>query len=421
MSDRAVVRGSSSLLVSIAVMAIGGFVFNAIAARTVPREVLGVHASLLFWVLLLNQLTSLGLPVTISRLGRSPDRVAADRLMTGAFALTVASSVVGTALFWWLGTPTLRTVVHDALFAHGAVVGVGIVAMLVAGLSLTLLVEIRLVALGLGRWVVIRSVVANIARVGLLAVEPLREDPLGLLAVNLGINAMLGTLGAVILVRQRQRPSPDMPLHMVGATAEMRIALVNWIGIAAIQAPQFAVPVLARLDAESNAAFYLAWQIMTVAFLVPIAIGHVVVIDGTRRPAEQADRPVRTGLLFAVLVAGIATISSLLLSGPVTTLLFGDSYDTTADLLPRLVAAGIPWSVTAILLARTRITGNSVVNLSIAGGFAVSAVVTAIIVGEGNPFATSNGWLVANAVAAGVAVAITVVAARSDSTATTPR
>ena len=60
------------MLIGVAVMALGGFVFNALAARSVSKEVLGVHASLLFWVLLINQVTSVGLPVTMSRLGRFP-------------------------------------------------------------------------------------------------------------------------------------------------------------------------------------------------------------------------------------------------------------------------------------------------------------------------------------------------------------
>ena len=62
------------MLAALAVMAIGGFVFNALAARSVSKDVLGIHASLLFWVLLINQVTSLGLPVTMSRLGRFPAR-----------------------------------------------------------------------------------------------------------------------------------------------------------------------------------------------------------------------------------------------------------------------------------------------------------------------------------------------------------
>ena len=189
------------MLAALAVMAIGGFVFNALAARSVSKEVLGIHASLLFWVLLINQVTSLGLPVTMSRLGRFPARATSDWLMTRAFGLTVVSSLIGTALFALFGVGTLREAVEDALFSHGAAFGLAVIFAIVSGLSLTLLVEIRLVTIGLARLVVVRAIAANALRLALLGVAPLRSDPLGLVAINLGSNALLGLVVALWLLQ----------------------------------------------------------------------------------------------------------------------------------------------------------------------------------------------------------------------------
>jgi O-antigen/teichoic acid export membrane protein len=396
--------GSSAMLASIAIMAAGGFIFNAIAARTVDVEVFGVFASLFFWVLLLNQLTSLGLPVTMSRLGRFSNRSSADWIVLRAFVLTVLSSLAGTLLFGLLAVPTLRPPVQDALFRYGVVVGLTTIFLLVSGLSLTLLVEIRLVSLGLARWVVWRALAANILRVALLVIVPLRSDPLGLLVINVGANGLLGALGAAWLIRHHARQDDSQRPAKAELAEEGRTALVNWATIAAIQAPQFAVPVLARLSSDSNAAFFLSWQVMTVVFLVPVAIGHVVVIESTGKSSRSTTRIVRLGVAGAALVAATCAVLAIPFGTAVSGLLFGDLYRSAGTLLPVLIAAAIPWSVTAVALAATRIDQRSMLNITIAAGFAVSTLGVALLIPQGNSMATARGWLIANVSAAVIAV-----------------
>jgi O-antigen/teichoic acid export membrane protein len=401
-------RGSSAMLASIAIMAIGGFAFNAVAARTVSIDVFGAYASLFFWVLLLNQLTSLGLPVIMSRLGRFPARSTADWMMLRAFALTVFSSLAGTLLFGLFATPTLRSSVHEALFRHGAVVGLGVVFLIVSGLSLTLLVEIRLVSLGMAQWVVWRALAANALRIGLLVVGPWRADPLGLLVINVGANALLGAIAAAWLVRHRVRTVDDEKPSRVELAEEGRTAVVNWATIAALQAPQFAVPVLARLSSDSNAAFYLSWQVMTVVFLVPVAIGHVVVIEGTGKSTRSATRIVGMGVTGAAAIAAACAILAIPLGKAVTGLLFGEAYRSAGSLLPVLMAAAIPWSVTAVALAATRIDRRNFLNVVIAIGFAVSTLGVALLTPRNDSMATAQGWLIANLIAAFITIVVTV-------------
>jgi O-antigen/teichoic acid export membrane protein len=401
-------RGSGALLVSIAIMALGGFAFNAVAARTVGVDAFGVYASLYFWVLLLNQLTSLGLPVTVSRLGRFSTRSTADWVMVRVFGLTTLSSLVGTLLFGLFAVPTLRSSVRDALFRSGVVAGLAVVFLIVSGLSLTLLVEIRLVSLGLARWVVIRALAANVLRVGLLVVAPWRADPLGLLVIGVGVNALLGTVAAVLLVRHRARTGDDEKPTRSELAEEGRTALVNWGTIVAVQAPQFAVPVLARLSSDSNAAFYLSWQVMTVVFLVPVAIGHVVVIEGTGMSARPATRIVELGVAGAAAIAAVCAVLAIPFGSAVTGLLFGDSYRSAGTLLPMLIAAAIPWSVTAVSLAATRIDRRNLLNVAIATGFAASTLGVALVTPRNDSMATTRGWLIANLLAAGITVLVMV-------------
>lgn len=391
------VRRSSALLVALVCMAVGGFVFTAIAARSVDRTELGVHASLLFWVLLLNQVTSMGLPVVVSRLGRFSAEAVQRWVFTAACAITVASSVIGAALFGWLGVSSLRQPVQDVVAQHGRLLTVGVVAVIVAGLSLTLLAEIRLVAVGLSRWVVVRAVTANIIRVGLLLVPQVRRDPFWLVVANLGPNAALGAVASLFLVGRRGTRTPPVRPEL---TVEARVAGINWVTIAAVQAPQFAVPVIVGLSADSNAAFYLAWQIMTVVFLVPVVVGHVVVVESAGRSPQVLVRAVATGVAVSLTVTAVAALLSVPLGRWTATLLFGDAYEDAARLLTPLLLAAVPWSITAVLLAATRTTDRVLPTILVATSFAIPTLSIPLLVGPEDAVAAVWWWLAANVVAA---------------------
>ena len=188
---------------------------------------------------------------------------------------------------------------------------------------------------------------------------------------------------------------------------EARTAGVNWLTIAAVQAPQFAVPVIARLNADSNASFYLAWQVMTVVFLVPVVIGHVIVVESAGRGPRAAHRNTLLGGGVAIAVTGSAALLSVPLGRVATGLLFSDAYRSAGTLLPPLIAAAVPWSITAVVLASTRIEGRHTHNVVIALIFALSTMMIALATAPQNSTATARGWLAGNVLAALLTLAST--------------
>jgi O-antigen/teichoic acid export membrane protein len=416
-NESAVARRSSALLISVAVMGVGGIAFNAMAARLVSAEELGIQASLFFWMTLINQLTSMGLPVAVARLPRYAHTPSERPLLLWAFLYTSATSVVGAALFFLVAGHRLRPQVHDALGVWGGVTAFVVIAGIVTGFSLALLVEIRLMALGLGRWVTIRSVVINVARCGLLAVPALRREPMMLLVLNAGINAVSGVVGAVVIAlwSRRESDAPMLP-PPVELRPEFRFATVNWVGTIALLAAQFGFPVVADITPAQNAAFYLAWQIMAVVFVIPVTIGHVVVVEASRRTGHDSAVPFRKGLMLSVGLTGAAAAASFVLASPMTRWLFGDKYHTTATVLPLVLTAAVPWCVTSMYLARARADGNSVATITIASIYGVIVLGTAMVFTHNEPIRSATSWLVANSLAA-----VAVVGAFSFLRARTPR
>ena len=87
-----------------------------------------------------------------------------------------------------------------------------------------------------------------------------------------GVVAMPAVTGG----RHRLRPRPT---QWRDAT---RYSAVNYVSNLAAQAPQFVLPVIVLLavDPDTNAAFYVAWGITSVAFYVPTAMGQALLAEG---------------------------------------------------------------------------------------------------------------------------------------------
>jgi O-antigen/teichoic acid export membrane protein len=403
-SGEAVARRSSALLLSVAVMGVGGLAFNAIAAHLVNADDLGVQASLFFWVTLVNQLTSMGLPVAVSRLSRYSHTPSERPLLVWSFLYTTASSVAGAALFFIVAGRRLRPEVRDALGVWGGVAAFLVIAGIVVGFSLALLVEIRLMAIGLGKWVVIRSVLVNVARCALLLVPSLRREPLMLLVLNAGLNAASGMVGAVLLARWSRRDShgPLVPVP-TELGPELRFATVNWLGTIALLGAQFGFPVIADITPAQNAAFYLAWQMMAMVFVVPVTVGHVVVAEASRHPERGSKAPFMKGLLLSVGITGAAAAASFVLAAPLTRLVFGSKYGITADVLPIVLTAAVPWCVTSLLLSRARADGDGAATVIITSVYGVIVLTIAALFTRNDPMQSANAWLVANLLAAAAA------------------
>ena len=409
--SRHVLRGSVWFIASLGLGAFGGFAFWWLAARLQPAATVGQASALFTSVLFVTYLTSMGLPVAVAKYG-SLDHPATHSLWSWALVYTTVTSLIGAVLFLFLA-PSSFTADLGAFSSWGPAPQVGFLFVMVSGMAFAVLVETRLATLRSWGWVLGRVAVLSLGRLPFLFFSPLSSNPVGLVILMAGAPALSGILGVIALHRLTPRRDRQMRVLPEHARQALRFATVNWLGMLAAQAPQFTVPLIiaAEVSPAENAAFYLAWSMTTVTFLVPQTIGQVVVSEGSRAEGT-VDHKVRVGFGAAMTAMTVLTVSAVVFA-PLATKIFGPSYALTGTILPPLIAAGIPWAITAMLLARSRVLGQTSVTVAITLTFAILGLgIVSSAAHRSGPQAAAYGWLIANALAACAAIVFTFVSQR---------
>lgn len=392
------VRGSAWLVATVAVNAASGFAFWLAAARSEHAADVGRASALLTSVLFVNYATSMGLPVALARHGSEQSRH--THVLFGRILLyTSATSVLGTLLF----VAAVPGRIVEPLWQWGTVPGLGFFAAIVAGMSYTVLVDVRLAALRRWGWVLVRVAIVGVVRLALLSVGPVGDATTWLFLLAAGLPALSGCAGAALLHAEGlslEGPAPDARTTL----ATLGYASVNYVGMLAAQAPQFALPVLVllRVSPVENAAFYVAWSITTFVFLVPATIGQVLLVEGGR-DATDLESHTRVALRLAGAAIGLAVIVSIL-GAPIISAAYGSAYGRVADLLPLLVLAGVPWSLTTVALNRARVLADHASTLAITVTFAVGVLGLAVLlVPARGADGAVTAWIVGNMAAATIA------------------
>ncbi len=394
-------RGSFWVTAAVGVNAVGGFAFWLVAARLYDQDDVGQATALFTTVLFVNYAASLGLPVAVARYasGTSPD---ANRLFNGALAVTAAGSALAAVVVLLV----LPSTVTAPLRGGGGLAGIAFFFLAVVGVAFAVLVEVRLMALR--RWyvIVVRAVLVAVIRIPLLAWSPL-PDALWLFVLVAGVPALSGFVVVALIgpgtTGWSPRPFPETTRRAV------HFAGVNYIGLLALQAPQFALPfiVLVNVSATTMASFYIAFSIATLVFLVPHTLGQVLLVEGgrgTRHPRSQVKLTLVLGV-GAMTLAALATVTGV----DLVVAVYGQDYQAAADALPWFVVAGVPWAVTCSLLARVRIYEYREHTLYITGALALATLVPAVLLVPDHGVAgAAAAWIAGNVVAAAVALVVTI-------------
>jgi O-antigen/teichoic acid export membrane protein len=395
------IRGSAWLLATVGANALSGLVFWLVAFRLDTASDVGRATALFTSVQFVNYLTSMGLPVALARY--APDRTRTSRALFGwALLITTISSLVGTLGFALLGPDRLL----DVLSQWGTPLGIVLFCSLVIGMSFAVLVEVRLMTLRRWGWVLARVALVGVARVPLLFIRPFDGDALWLAVLAAGGPAASGYIGAAVLqlrsgAARALRPVPEV------ASAAMRYAGVNYLGLLAAQGPQFALPVIVLLNVTpaQNAAYYVAWGITTIVFLIPHTVGQVLLVEGGRDGADLNHQVHLTLVVSVSVMAAIALVGWAL--PDLITLVYGDSAEAAVAVLPGFLVAGVAWAITSAYLARARVLEDSVGVVLITGTFAVATLVPALsLVPADGLSGAGRAWLFGNMAAAAVAVLV---------------
>ena len=376
----------------------GGALFWLVAAHRAPTQVVGVAAALFTSALFVNYATSLGLPVAVARFcGKATGPPVS--IFRWAVAAAVSSSAFGTVLFALVFDPPAWTVLPSGL------AGSAVFAACAAGMATAVLVDVRLLALRRGCEVLLRALVVAGVRMFVVSMAP-DASGLHLFLACAGIPAVAGLLWL---------PRVWGTSAASGVRAERvqvaRYAGVNYLGMLLLHAPLFTVPVVVLLQAtpSENAAFYIAWSVMSVALLVPTAVGQVLLVEGDH-DAPLADQ-LRVARIATLAVMAAGAVVGTMLAAPLARI-YGSGYDGAARLLPPLLVAAVPWTVTTLCLAEARVRHDPHATVSITAALS-GAVLVSTVVGTklDGTTGTAFGVLAGHVVAA--AGSIVIVRARS--------
>jgi O-antigen/teichoic acid export membrane protein len=365
-------RGSAWLSISTVVTALGGLLFWIIAARVYSTREVGQATALFSAVLFVNYATNLGLGIAVARYSRDQSDAS---IMTYRYAIALASitSVLGSAVFLAVAPQHTVAPLYDVSTPSGVVLWLAIGA----GMGVTTLVDVRLLALRMWPWVFARALAVSVIRVVLIAVDPSADAAGWTFLVAAGIPALSGAVGVLALSRFQRRRLPWLPVLPATRTA-LRYALANYAPVLAEQAPLLGLPliVLLNVGATANANFYIAWGATLFVLMVPTAITQVLLVEGGRDGAE-INHQTKLALTWSLVFMTTAWIAAW--GGrDIVTLVYGESYEYAAVILPQFVAAGIAWSIMTVAITRARIEHDTRSTLTITVLFALTVLVAGL-------------------------------------------
>ena len=408
---RHLITGSSVLVLGAAAQGVGGMVFSLLVAQLDPKHTFGDATALYTSSLFVVYLAGLGLPVALARYAadRSTD---AHTIFTWGVLATAAASVVASAGYLAIARPQAA---EDVLWNWHPAGGFAGFTLVVVGSAWSLIVDVR--AMTMRRWgvVLFRIMAVSVAKIALVHLGQTSDHRSLLLFLYLGGPvALSGALGVAFINRTtggRHRLGP----RPTNARAAARYSGVNYLSTLAYQAPYFALPVIVLLNVSNtvNSSFYVAWGIVSIAFYVPSAIGQALLAEGGKDGAR-----VRSQLRLAmVLAVGLMAAGALVtfLGREIVVMAYGEGYRDAAEILPLMMAAGVPWALTSLYLAEARILHRNVATVAITVTLTVAIIGPALVlVPDQGIEGAKTAWLVGNLVAAAVAVVLTAVTRRRD-------
>jgi len=360
----------------VATSALGGFAFWLLVSRRVPDDTMGEATALASSALFVAFVCNLGIPLAVGRHASTSARP--DVALFGlATAVSASAGLLG-AFIYAVVAPTTFGAILDSSWPWAALAFV-----FIAGLApLVQLIDVRLLALGRFRIVLLRPLVALLAKLtGVVVVTGRVEGdglPVAIFCALLLPEALIGFVGAIVLggraltgvVRSRRAPAWRPAARAAG---------FNYVSLLLVQGTMMGVPVvvLAFVDASTNANFYLAWSFALIALVMTQAVMWGLHIEGETdgaRLRHQTGRAIRVSV-----VLGAALTAGSLLLVPALPLLYGADFREAGRLAPLAVATCIPYAVTVMLLTEARVRESAPDIIRVAVTFATSVAVPVLV------------------------------------------
>lgn len=333
---RAILSNAGSLCGTSVATSLLGFAFWWLAARLFPPSAVGYGSAAVSTMTLLSTIGMLGLgTVLIGELARRPQGsgglVSASLLASGT-----ASAVL--ALGFVLVTPYVTT--RPVPFAAN-VYTVVLFALGVALTGVTAVLDEALLGLLLGTLDLLRNLtfcVAKLAALALVAIVVHDQFGVSILAAWV-TGSVVSVLVLALLLRRRGIRVVHVPQWMVLRRLSRNAASHSWLNLV-LQTPQAAIPIVATglVSATAGGSFFVAWMIISLAYMVPTHLSTVLYAIGAADKAAL-QRGIRFTLRLSLL-GGLIGVPLLFACASLGLHLFGTTYAELATLPLRLLAFG---------------------------------------------------------------------------------
>ncbi len=352
-----------------------GFLAWLAAARVFSQAEVGLASGVVSATMLCVQIALFGAGAALislyPRYREKPDRLL-DTAVTSVIAFAVAVVVGFTLLASGLFRELRIVAEHPSYLAV-------FVIMAVAG-TLGVLFDQLSTALRRGDFVLVRGLVTGVLTVALVVALPKVagvDSALAILAAWATASVIMVSIGWLQLRRAlpayRYRPRLQWDL----AQEQARVGFPNWVLTLAERAPGAVLPIIVTelLSPRANAAWYTAWMMAWVVYVVPVQIGLNLFAEAAHRP-DAMRTAVRHSIVTSLAVGILAAASSAVI-GPVLLEFLGRGYaELGTGPLRILVLAVVPFTFVqayfSVCRARNELTEAIVVGI-IAGGAGIGA------------------------------------------------
>lgn len=314
---------SGALAISAFLTAALGFAFWWLAARYFPPHAVGLASAAISIMNLIGLIGEFGLATLL--IGDSlRNREQTPGLVSAALIAALISTTAFAVILLLVGSVSL-------LDLGGFLELSGTGALFIVGCAITgftLVLDSAFVGLLRSSVPMYRNVTFSVLKLALLVVAAFAAQASGqemliFLAWTLGKLLSVLLLVVVLIVRgQAAWCRPDFALLRARVPRVLSHHLLN----IATQAPGLLLPFLVTVmfAADTNAAFYAAWMILSVVLLVPASLTTTLFTIGGIEPESVAGR-LRFSLWLSAL-AGLAAVSAISLLAGTILGLFGQSY-----------------------------------------------------------------------------------------------
>lgn len=331
-----------------------GIGYWAIAARLYSPVEVGIGAALVSTMTFLSNLSQLNLNGMLTRFLPAA-RGHGGRLVGFAYAANCLAAVALGGAFLLV----VPVVADQFEFLHRTPLLALSFVLAIAAWGIFTLQDSVLTALRAVVWVPVENTFFGVLKIVLVVALAGAAPGLGIfVSWNLAVVAALIPVTVLVFGRllPRLRASAAAPAALPSRRALARFVTLDYVGYLFLQAGTNALPLIvtARLGAEANSAFYVAWLLGTSAELVAYHFGTSLTVEAARdesRLGAYSRHMLGRGLLLFVPAAGLLCVSA-----PLLLTLFGPRYAESGTTTLRLFAlAMVPKLIVIIFIAASRV------------------------------------------------------------------